>query len=84
MKKKPRAEYDYSFDTKNEITMVRWKDNNVVTMGTKSGQSQTMVQQKVDVNIPKMFGNYNKGMGGVDQMDQSTSLYRISIKGKKW
>lgn len=23
MKKKPRAEYDYSFDTKNEITMVR-------------------------------------------------------------
>lgn len=23
-------------------------------------------------------------MGGVDQMDQSISLYRVSIRGKKW
>lgn len=41
-------------------------------------------KQKVDFNIPKLFINYNKGMGGVDQMDQSISLYRIAIKGKKW
>lgn len=93
MKKKPRAEYDYSFDTKNEITMVRWKDNNVVTMGTNFDDIEPLGKvkrwckirkQKVDVNILKMFVNYNKGMGGVDQMDQSISLYRISIKGKKW
>lgn len=34
MKKKTRTEFDYQFDIKNEITMVRWKDNNVVTMGS--------------------------------------------------
>lgn len=32
MKKLPRASYDHQFDTKNEITIVRWKDNNIVTM----------------------------------------------------
>lgn len=34
MKKKGRAEYDFRFDKNNEITIVRWKDNNVVTMAT--------------------------------------------------
>lgn len=34
MRKKPRAEYDHSFDKINEILMVRWKDNNVCTIGT--------------------------------------------------
>ncbi|CAG4993615.1 unnamed protein product [Parnassius apollo] len=78
MKKRPRAEYDYRFDTKNEIAVVRWKDNNVVTMGTNFDKIEPVGKvrrwcstrrQKVNVNIPGLFVNYNKGMGGVDQMD---------------
>lgn len=93
MKKQPRASYDYRFDTKNEITIVRWKDNNIVTMGSNFDDIEPLGKvkrwcnerkQKVDFNIPKLFINYNKGMGGVDQMDQSISLYRVAIKGKKW
>lgn len=93
MKKKPRAAYDYRFDTKNEIVIVRWKDNNVVTMGSNYDYLEPLgkvkrwcniKKQKVDVNIPRLFVNYNSGMGGVDQMDQSVSLYRVCIKGKKW
>ena len=34
MKKLPRAEYDYRFDKSNEITIVRWKDNNIVTIAS--------------------------------------------------
>ncbi|CAG4955700.1 unnamed protein product [Parnassius apollo] len=92
MKKKPRADYDYRFDTKNEITIVRWKDNNVVTMGSNFDAVEplekvkrwcSIQKQKVDVYIPRLF-NYNRGMGGVDQMDQSIGLYRVAIKGKKW
>lgn len=93
MRKKPRAQYDYRFDTKNEITIVRWKDNNVVTMGSKFDNIEPLGKvkrwcnarkQKVEVNIPTLFTNYNRGMGGVGQMDQSISLYRVSIRGKKW
>lgn len=41
-------------------------------------------RKKVDVNIPFVFQNYNKSMGGVDQADQSIALYRIAVRGKKW
>lgn len=41
-------------------------------------------REKTDVGIPRMFQNYNKNMGGVDELDQSISLYRIAIHGKKW
>lgn len=93
MRKKPRAEYDHRFDKTNEILMVRWKDNNVCTIGTNYDTVEplgkvkrwcTTRRQKVDVDIPHVFQSYNKGMGGVDQMDQSIGLYRVGLKGKKW
>lgn len=34
MKKKTRAEFDYQFDSANEILFVRWLDNSVCTMAT--------------------------------------------------
>lgn len=34
MKKKDRGSYDFRFTNNAQITLVRWKDNNVVTMGT--------------------------------------------------
>lgn len=93
MRKKPRADYDHSFDKANEILMVRWKDNNVCTIGTNFDTLEpmgkvkrwcSMKKQKVDVPVPHVFQSYNKGMGGVDQMDQSIGMYRIAVKGKKW
>lgn len=93
MKRQPRAQYDYRFDRNNEIAIVRWNDNNVVTMATnfdfidplgKVKRWCKTRKQKVDFNIPRMFLHYNNNMGGVDQMDQSISLYRVSIRGKKW
>lgn len=93
MKKSARAEYDHRFDTKNELLLVRWKDNSVCTIGTNFDTVEpigkvkrwcSQSRQKVDVNIPHLFQNYNRGMGGVDELDGSISLYRVSIRGKKW
>lgn len=93
MKKKARAEFDYKFDSANEILFVRWLDNSVCTMATnhdfvnplgKVKRWSSTAGRKVDVNIPLLFQNYNKGMGGVDQADQSIAAYRIAIRGKKW
>ncbi|CAH2101335.1 unnamed protein product [Euphydryas editha] len=88
MKKKPRAEFDYRFDKNNEIMLVRWKDNNICTIATNHDSHEplgtvkrwyTEKKEKVDVHISHAFQNYNKSMGGVDELEQSISLYRISI-----
>lgn len=93
MMKKPRAEFDYRFDKNNEILLVRWKDNSICTMATNHDSYEpagfvkrwcSQKKQKTNMQIPYMFQNYNKGMGGVDEMDQSISLHRIGIHGKKW
>ncbi|XP_039967529.1 piggyBac transposable element-derived protein 2-like, partial [Bactrocera tryoni] len=93
LRKSNRGAYAYRFDTNNELMVVRWKDNGVCTTGTNFDKIEPMGKvkrwcsqnkQKMDVNIPHLFQNYNKGMGGVDEMDGSISLYRVGIRGKKW
>lgn len=41
-------------------------------------------KEKTEVPQPLLSKNYNRGMGGVDLMDQSVNSYRIDIKEKKW
>ncbi|CAB3241241.1 unnamed protein product [Arctia plantaginis] len=61
-------------------------------LATKRARIRSTVPQAADDFRPAqvhqhrtlLSGNYNKGMGGVDEMDQSISLYRIGIHGKKW
>ena len=33
---------------------------------------------------PRVVGEYNKYLCGVDRLDQNVALYRIAYKGKKW
>lgn len=93
MKKLDRATYDYRFDKKGEILLVRWKDNSVCTMATNYDTIEPLgtvkrwcpiKKEKIDVAVPRLFQTYNKNMGGVDELDQSVSLYRIAVHGKKW
>lgn len=92
MKKKARAEFDYRFDTANQILFVRWLDNSVCTIGTnydfvhplgKVKRLSSTEGGKVDVDVPLVFQNYNKGVDGVDQADQSIAVYRMAIRGKR-
>lgn len=72
--------------------IMRCNDNNVVTKATnfdfvdplgKIKRWCKVRKQTVDFSIPRLFVNYNNGMGDVDQMDQSVGLCRVSIRGKK-
>ena len=86
-----RVHYDYRFDTKNEILVVRWHDNKAVTIATNHSSVEPLAQAKrfsqaekkmVNVNMPKVFDDYNSSMGGVDLVDKQVSLYRVRIRSK--
>ena len=37
-------------------------------------------KKKIQLEQPEMIASYNKGMGGVDRMDQNVGAYRISMR----
>lgn len=93
MGKKQRGAMDSCYDHANEIGVIRWNDNSVVTMATncESARPNVMVKrynrkEKREISIPQpnMIAMYNKYMGGVDLHDNAVANYRINIGGKKW
>ena len=82
-----------STDRNEEVKLVRWKDNNIVTVcstvfGTepiKKVQRWSRIEKKkIDVDRPYIVERYNKTMGGTDRQDQHVNNYRSGIRGKKW
>lgn len=80
-------------DKENEIFLVRWHDNSVVTVATNVGTLEPLVNTKrynrkekkqEIVQQPNTIFQYNQGMGGVDLHDNAIANYRIRIRGKKW
>ena len=93
MKKSCRGSFEFCFDRREEIFIVKWKDSNVVTVAsnyeghTPLGSVRRYSQQDkkhVQIDIPKCIQDYNQGMGGVDVLDKLASSYRPNIRGKKW
>lgn len=80
-------------DKEDGIILVKWMDNNVVTVASTCYGTNPTVQVKrysqaekkiVQVPQPRLISEYNRCMGGTDLMDQHISRYRISIRRKKW
>lgn len=91
MKRTIRGSYNQCTDTLSNITLVRYNDNNIVTVAsTQSGVEpigkvkRYSEKQKKDIDQPRCIINYNKYMGGVDRLDQNVGCYRISIRLKRW
>ncbi|KAL0892761.1 hypothetical protein ABMA27_014467 [Loxostege sticticalis] len=91
MKKTKRGSYDQYTDVLSDITLVRYNDNNIVTVASTQCGVQPIgkvkrfcEKQKKDVDQPRCFINYNKYMGGVDRLDQNVGCYRVSIRLKRW
>lgn len=93
LQKMKRGSYDAQFDSKNNITILKWNDNNCVTIGTNFDEIkplQTVVRHQkrqaapLSINQPMLIHNYNKFMGGVDQHDWLLEKHCISIHGTKW
>ncbi|XP_065320355.1 piggyBac transposable element-derived protein 3-like [Gordionus sp. m RMFG-2023] len=91
--KKERGYYDYRFEKLNEIFVVRWNDNSVVTVASTChtisllsnvSRYSKKISSKIKIPKPNMVTAYNKHMGGVDLCDNLISTYRIKIRGKKW
>lgn len=93
LQKMQRGSFDWFFDVKNKVTILKWHDNTCVTLGTncdfieplqtvsrrKKGQETPQV-----INQPLAIHNYNKFMDGVDKHDWLLELHSIGIRGKKW
>ncbi|KAK9754367.1 Transposase IS4 [Popillia japonica] len=87
MKKRNRGEMDCAKDSKNKIVCVPWKDNSVVTtISNEYGMNpvQNRTRNKIEINQPNAIRYYNRFMGGVNQLDNHVSNYRIAFRGKKW
>ena len=91
MKKSERGHHNHRSSTDN-IEIVRWNDNSVVTVGSNAyglmplGQVKRWKKGKGQISVeqPAVIRHYNKGMGGVDLVDRALSDFRPSIHGKKW
>lgn len=91
MKKTSRGSHQQCTDVLSNITLVRYNDNNIVTVASTQSGSEPIGKvkrycdkQKKDVDQPRCFINYNKFMGGVDRLDQNVGCYRIGIRLKRW
>ena len=92
MQKSLRGCSDFKTTENEDVCLVRWKDNKVVTVVTNfddiavSSCSRWSKESKSKINIPqpKVYANYKKHMGGVDKMDQLVVAYRSRIRQRKW
>jgi hypothetical protein len=93
LKKEGRGSFSCRTDTFTGVTLVKWNDNNVVTVGSNIFQAEPIGQvqrysqaekKKVTIERPALVKEYNGGMGNVDVFDGHVASYRISIRGKKW
>ena len=89
MKKMDSGSYANKSDGKVEL--VRWNDNNVVTLCSNAlgvyplGKAKRWKKGKyINVDQPAVIKHYNDCMGGVDLVDRALSDLRPVIQGKKW
>ena len=84
---------DVVTDKNSNLTLVRWKDNKVVTvastfvgkMSLRTAHRYVKAQNgRAKIDQPQSIFLYNKGMGGVDHLDQNISSYMIGHHSKKW
>lgn len=93
MKKRKRGDYDYRMCETHNMVAVQWNDNSVVTMCSNAvgvrpihnvKRYSSREKKSVYIQQPQSVKLYNANMGGVDRCDENISLYRTSIRGKKW
>ncbi|KAK3881610.1 hypothetical protein Pcinc_011466 [Petrolisthes cinctipes] len=93
MKKKSRG--TMNMRTSDNIAIVRWHDNSIVTLASNCNGCQPVTKvdrvgtvnkkrQKIKVDCPHVVTMYNQFMGGVDRFDQNVDDQRVSFRGKKW
>ena len=93
IEKLERGASDVVTDKNSNITLVWWKDNKVVTvtstffgkMPLRKAHPYVKAQNgSTEIDQPQSIFLCNKGMWGVDRLDQNISSYMIRCCSKKW
>ena len=93
MEKLERGAFNVVTDKNSNLTFVRWKDNKEVTVASKFvakmplRKAHRYVQAQInwtEIDQPQSIFLYNKGMEGVDRLDQNISSSLIGHHSKKW
>ena len=92
MEKLERGASDVVTDKNCNLTLVPWKDNKVVTVAsTFFGKMPVRKAHRYvkaqngwpEIDQPQSIFLYNKGMRGVDCLDQNISSYMVGYRSKK-
>lgn len=82
---------DVAHYTSKGVSIVKWMDNRAVFLASNfiDPSNKTVVKRrvagnsdKIEISCPEMIKYYNKGMGGVDLMDQKKVYYEFDRKSK--
>ena len=93
MEKLERGASDVVTDKNSNLTLVRWKDNKLVTVAStfvgkmplrKDHRYVKAQNGRTEIDKPQSIFLYNKGMRGVECLDQNISSYKIGDLSKKW
>lgn len=93
LKKEGRGSSDYLVSSDGKIVITRWMDNRAVNLASNCvGVDDEDVVSRwskadgdyISVKRPAVVKKYNESMGGVDKTDFLVSLYRTSIRSRKW
>ncbi|XP_070389530.1 piggyBac transposable element-derived protein 3-like [Dermacentor albipictus] len=93
LKKSGRGSSECVVSADGNIAITRWMDNRIVTLASNfiaieeedSVRRWNKAEKRfVDVKRPAVINAYNRSMGGVDKVDFLISLYRTTIRSRKW
>ena len=93
LKKQERRQFDFKTDTKNDVLVYKWNDNNVVNLNSnaagvhpisKAYRYSSSEKKQLQIDQPFLIKLYNEHTGSVDRIYQNVSKYQIAIRGKKW
>ena len=93
LKKEGRGAVDYKVEATSNVIALRWYDNKAVDVVSSyvgvepAGEVRRWdkkSKQYIDIQRPNIIATYNMFMGGVDLLDSLTSLYKQTMKSKRW
>lgn len=93
LKKEGRGAIDYRVEVNRDIVAVRWFDNKAVTLVSsfvavdpieEISRYDRSARKKISVKQPGIVRVYNQFMGGVDKLDMVCSLYKQTIRSRRW
>ena len=92
MEKLKRGAADVVTDKNSNLTLLRWKDNKMVTVAStfvgkmpfrKAHRFVEAQNGRAWIDQPQSIFIHKKSKGGVDRLDQSISSYMIGHRSKK-